>query len=147
MQTDQPINIIWYNNEKITTTLLQKKNKSESLIEQQGKLQLIEQDFNDVVHIEPHHHKLIHNYKLSANVNFSLKSQHGNTRQNELDVDGNVKLKSAKKRLIINAQFEKDKLDKTTTADNWLLAAEYDFINKKKLIIMELNRFLKGMKL
>ncbi len=101
---------------------------------------------HNVSYINPEPWRLGNGYKISANLNLSLKSQHGNTVKDEFDLDGELKFRSLTDRYIILAQLENDTSNKKTSADNWKLSSEYDyFVSKQRyygaLLYFERDRF------
>jgi putative salt-induced outer membrane protein YdiY len=73
--------------------------------------------------------------KLSGILNSGLEFQQGNTDQQKLALDATLKVRRKNDRYNLAAQYQKDKSDQVTTAQNWLLRNKYDYFQTEKRYI------------
>ncbi len=86
----------------------------------------------DKAYINPPQWKQGIGYKFSGRFNFALKSQHGNTVKEELDLDGRTEFRRVDDRLQFTGELEHDTNYSSQTADNWLLLSRYDRFYEKR---------------
>jgi len=130
LQVDKPVKILLDNEEIIQANTIIKS-------EDQVVLELSENESStvmnsiDTAYINPPEWKQGIGYKFSGRFNFSLKSQHGNTVKDEVDMDGKAEFRRVAERLTFIGELENDTSLDQRTADNWLLTSQYDkFYNK-----------------
>jgi len=128
--TDKPVKVMLEDNStqmvntfKNEDEILQINNDSESPVQ-------IKQ--SEMAYINPEPWRLGEGYKVSGNINVSLKTQHGNTDKDEFDLDGNITFRRINDRLKFSGEYENDKKSNVQADLNWLFLSKYDyFINDK----------------
>ena len=66
-------------------------------------------------------------HKFTGVVNFAFERQRGNTDKDETDWDTNMTLRGKNDRFNLFGEYEKDRTDNETTAENWKLDGTYDY--------------------
>jgi len=93
-----------------------------------------------VTYINPEPWQLGNGMKITGLVNAGLEWQDGNTDQQKLALDGALKIRRKHDRYQLTAQYQKDKSDDVTTAQNWQLRNKYDyFVTEKRYYGASLN--------
>ena len=146
LQMDKPTTIMLITDELITTKHVNNLDNGISQIKKENQQQNTDFKTSNVSYINPDPWRLGDGYKFSGRINASLKSQHGNTTKNELDVDGELTFRSLKDRYSFIGQLEHDRTDNKTSSDNWVLHNEYHYFTSKKryigaLLYFERDRF------
>jgi hypothetical protein len=78
--------------------------------------------------------------KLSGMLNFGLEFQQGNTDQQKLALDGAMQARRKHDRYKLAVQYQEDKSNDITTAQNWQLRNKYDyFVTDKRYYGASLN--------
>ena len=101
---------------------------------------------NMLTHINPKAWQRGEGIKWSGNVNFDVETQSGNTDTDEYFGDIQTELRRINDRLLIEANFEKEKSDGEDVEDNWEIANQYDYYVSEKLsygalLLLEHDRF------
>jgi len=95
---------------------------------------------SELVSINPEDWERGDGYRVTGQLNAGMEFQQGNTDQEKLALDGGVKLRRLHDRVTFVVQYQKDKSDRVTTAENWLLRNKYDyFVTDKRYYGASLN--------
>ena len=98
--------------------------------ENESQVQMIKQ--SEMAYINPEPWRIGEGYKVTGGINVALKSQHGNTNQDEFDLDGVITFRRKNDRLKFRGEYENDKTNNSKTALNWLFLGKYDYFFKNK---------------
>ena len=133
LTTDHPVTIMLVTDELVSTRYISNIEGDISQIKKEGEEWKTAFKSHNVSYINPELWRLGQGFKMTALLNFSLKSQHGNTVKEEFDIDGEIKFKSLQDRYTFKGLLEHDTSAEKTTSDNWLFSSKYDsFFSKKQ---------------
>ncbi len=131
-QADKDVKIMLITGEIISTRYVKITNKGLIRLKKQAEDEVTNYKQWNVSFINPEPWRLGEGYKISGNANMSLKSQHGNTQKNELELDGNIEFRSLTDRYIFTGNLENDDNNGIRTANNWMLYNKYDYFVSKQ---------------
>ena len=131
-ETDEPVTVMLVTDELISTKSVNNIANGTSQIRKEGSSWKNSFKTDSVAFINPDPWRLNQGYKISARANFALKSQHGNTTKDEIDMDGRLEFRSLQDRYIVSGKLENDTNKGKTTEDNWLITGKYDYFYTKK---------------
>jgi len=129
MQTDKPVELFLGNSELISTQKITATDTGINVETASGVRQVSAAELD---YINPDKWQRGEGYKLTGRASLGLDFQEGNTNKEELSLDGEIKVRRQRDRLGVTAQFEKDKANNVTTAENWLLRSKYDYFVTEK---------------
>jgi hypothetical protein len=145
LRTDQPAQVLLSNDEVISASVF--KNGTDGTILQRGP-DTPPHTFSppEVAFINPEPWRLGRGFKFTGRANFALKSERGNTDEDEIDFDGDLLWRRQRDRFTLMGELEHDKTDGKTTTDDWKLNGKYDyFVTKKRfygaLVFAEADEF------
>ncbi len=131
LRTDQPTQVLLSNDEVISASVF--KNSTDSTTLQSGPDSPPHTlSPPEVAFINPEPWRLGQGFKFSGRVNFALESERGNTDEDEIDIDGDLLWRRKRDRFILMGELEHDKVNGTTTTDDWKLNGKYDYFVTKK---------------
>ena len=127
LETELPVKIMLVTDEVIEARYINNIDNGISQIKKENEKWKTAFKTENVSYINPDSWRLGLSYKLTGRANLSLKSQHGNTIKDELEIDAWMELRSKQDRYTFNADLENDTNKSSTTADNWIFSGKYDF--------------------
>ncbi len=140
IQTKKPVKLMLQNDELISTRYVKNIENGISQIKKENEEWKTAFKTASVAYINPDPWRLGQGYKISGRANFSLKSQHGNTIKDELEMDGLLELRNLKERYTFSGNLEYDTNQDSTTADNWVFSGKYDyFVSRKRYYGVQLT--------
>lgn len=131
-QTDEITTIMLVTDELVKTRYVNNSIDGITQVKKEGEEWRTAFKSANVSYINPDPWRLGKGYKFSGRANFSLKSQHGNTIKDELELDGDLEFRSLLDRYTLKGAMENDNSNGTKTADNWMLNGKYDYFVKKQ---------------
>lgn len=114
----------------IADTLKNKEDIIEVSNKNKNQVEMIQQ--SEMAYINPDPWRLGEAYKITGGLNVALKSQHGNTDNDEFDLDGVITFRRKYDRIIFRGEYENDKSNNVRTDLNWLLLGKYDYYTSDK---------------
>lgn len=146
IDTEQPVTIMLVTDELVSTKHISNIEGGVSQVKKADEEAKTAFKSHNVSYINPDSWLLGKGFKVTALANVSLKSQHGNTVKDEVDLDGEVKFRSLQDRYTFKGLLEHDTSADKTTSDNWLFSSKYDsFFTKKQYygaqLLLERDQF------
>ncbi len=132
LETEQPVKIMLVTDEVIESRYINNIANGISQIKKADEEWKTAFKTDNVAYINPDPWRLGQGFKISGRANFSLKSQHGNTIKDELDMDGIIEFRSQTERFTFSGNLEHDTNKDRTTADNWIFSSKYDYFTTKQ---------------
>jgi len=129
---DEMVTIMLVTDELVKTQYVSNVSDNITQVKKEGEEWRTAFRTKNVAFINPDPWRLGLGYNVTAKANFSLKSQHGNTIKDELELDGRLAFRSLEDRYTFTGILENDNSAGTKTADNWLLSGKYDYFWTKK---------------
>jgi putative salt-induced outer membrane protein YdiY len=137
LQTDKPIEVYLGSGESLQVTTIRNTSQATVL---GGVASVREVDPATVAFINPEPWQRGEGMKLSGMLNVGMEFQQGNTDQQKLALDTALKARRKHDRYNLLAQYQKDKSNDITTAQNWQLRNKYDyFVSDKRYYGASLN--------
>lgn len=138
LQAESPVDVYLGNGELLQATSI--RNGAEGATVETATQPPGQVVVNGPVSINPEAWERGDGYKLSGLVNAGLELQQGNSDQEKIAMDGAMKIRRLHDRLNLAAQYQKDRSNKLTTAENWFLRNKYDyFVTDKRYYGASLN--------
>jgi putative salt-induced outer membrane protein YdiY len=137
LQTDKPVEVYLDSGELLQVTTIRNTEQKTQL---GGASTEREVAPAAVAFINPEPWQRGEGMKLSGILNAGLEFQQGNTEQEKLALDAALKARRKHDRYNLQAQYQKDKSNDITTAQNWKLRNKYDyFVTEKRYYGASLN--------
>ena len=131
-ESKDSVSILLKNNELISTHYVNNTDKGISQIKESGENWKTAFETSNVSYINHDPWRLNKGYKVSGNINFALESDHGNTVEQDIDIDGKLEFRSLTDRYTLTGVLENDTKDKKQSQDNWLFTGKYDRFTSKQ---------------
>lgn len=131
LSTDNDVSVLTVDDELINGKLVLTPERAIQLQRDTGEVQTVAEA--DLARINPEPWRLGRGAKHSGHVDFSLKSDRGNTQQNEIDFDIDYSARRKADRWSFFGEFEYDTSEDETTKNRWQALGKYDwFVNDKR---------------
>ncbi len=130
-ESKEPVSILLKSERLISTRYVNNTDKGVSQIKETGENWKSEFKTNNVSYINPDPWRLNKGYKVSGNIHFSLESDHGNTVEQDIDIDGKLEFRSLTDRYTLTGTLENDTDNGKQSEDNWLFTGKYDRFTTK----------------
>ncbi|MBF0264073.1 MAG: DUF481 domain-containing protein [Gammaproteobacteria bacterium] len=87
---------------------------------------------SDMQYINPKPWQIGQSYKRQGAVNLALEFKEGNTKSQNVKIDGKLGFRGMDDRFTFSGQVENNESEQVKTANNWLFSAKYDYFFHKK---------------
>ncbi|RLA58525.1 MAG: hypothetical protein DRQ89_15280 [Epsilonproteobacteria bacterium] len=145
-ESKEPVSILLKSERLISTRYVNNTDKGNSQIKKIGENWKSEFKTDNVSYINPDPWRLNKGYKVSGNIHFALESDHGNTVEQDIDINGKLEFRSLTDRYTLTGILENDTDKGKQSEDNWFFTGKYDrFTTKNRyygaLLSFERDRF------
>ena len=138
MTVEQPVDVFLDNSEVLQVTGV--RVSGDTLTLQQASAPEREIAGQQFVSINPEPWERGVGIRFTGRANTGLEIQRGNTVQEKLGLDTEMRLRRLNDRAILVAQYQRDRSDAVITAQNWLVRSKYDyFLSDKRYFGATLN--------
>ncbi len=132
LQSKDPVTIMLNTDELISTRYVNNTTDGITQIKKKDENWKTAFKTENVSYINPDPWRLGQGYKITGRANLALKTRHGNTTKNELDMDGRLEFRSLRDRFTFTGVLENDTNRGEQTEDNWIFDGKYDYFVSKK---------------
>ncbi len=129
LQADKPVEVYLQSGESLQVTTISNTEKLTVVGDAATAREIAP---TSLVFINPEPWRRGEGIKWSGIVNSGLEFQQGNTDQQKLALDAVVKARRKNDRYNLAAQYQRDKSNDLTTAQNWQLRNKYDYFATEK---------------
>lgn len=137
LQTDKPVEVYLDSGESLQVTTIRNTGQKTQLGDAATEREVAPAA---VAFINPEPWQRGEGMKLSGALNVGMEFQQGNTEQEKLALDAALEARRKHDRYNLAAQYQKDKSNNVTTAQNWRLRNKYDyFVTDKRYYGASLN--------
>jgi putative salt-induced outer membrane protein YdiY len=129
LQADKPVEVYLQSGESLQVTTISNTGQLTVLGDAASAREI---EPPSLVFINPEPWRRGEGVKWSGIVNSGLEFQQGNTEQQKLALDAVLKARRKNDRYNLAAQYQRDKSNDVTTAQNWRLYNKYDYFQTEK---------------